>query len=233
MQAVTINNKIYSNEMYNIIKEAIKNKKSVYYNGLFISEKSLNLSVKNIKLNNNNLTFQYLTLKNDEIIKKIKEITLSSKESTTNKYYKVWYYDEQEKENVFDDLWIFIMNKLEEIEIDEIYFQILIENDLYIMNSDIFQELYRIMNEKSINYRFNSITTQIESYNSSLNLNNNDTLNTSFYVPFQILVEEKDKKLEYLLVGCIYIKCLKNKVFEVGNSHIIHINSNIINIKTK
>ena len=83
------------NEMYNIIKKAIKNEKEIFYVGSFISEEDLDRiyvgsfiskedfdrSIQKIKLNENNISFQFFTLEDDEVIKKIEEIIASSKES--------------------------------------------------------------------------------------------------------------------------------------------------------
>ena len=96
-----------------------------------------------------------------------------------------------------------------------VYFQILIENDLYIIDYSTFKELYKMMNEKSINYIFTK-KIKIKSSNPPLNFNSENALDTSFWLPFQILVENKEnnKTLSYILKGYTFIKCSNNEVIE-------------------
>ena len=216
------NTSINANEMFNIIKEAIKNKKPVYYRGLFVSKEDSHGPIQKMTLNKNNMSFRFFYLKDDEITKKIEETVAPlklSKESSSSD--KIWHLFEQEKKYAFDDLWLLIKNKI--LKEKSFAVQILIENDLYIINFNIFKELYKIMNEKSINYIFNDEICQIEDYNSLLNLNGKSTFDTSFMLlHFPIIVEkkEKDKKLEYLLIVFTSIDCSNKRVIEINDSTI-------------
>ena len=223
MQAVIESNKkwnvaINANEMCDIIKKAIKNKKPVIYYGLFQSiEKNPNTLIQKIKLNENNISFQFFTLKDDEVIKKIEETIASSKQSRENLTYYRWSISDQEKSGTFLDLSLVLSLVLEKMKL-YVYFQILIENDLYIINYSTFEELYKMMNKKSINYIFNEKTTEIKNCNPPLNFNSKNVLNTSFRLPFKILVEnnENNKILSYILAGYTSIKCSNNKFIKVG-----------------
>ena len=97
-----------------------------------------------------------------------------------------------------------------------VYFQILIEDNLYIIYYSTFEKLYKMMNEKSINYIFSEKTYQIKSCNPPLNFNSENVLDTSFWLPFEILVENKEnnKTLSYILTGYTFIKCSNNEVIE-------------------
>ena len=223
------------NEMYNIIKKAIKNEKEIFYVGSFISEEDLDRiyvgsfiskedfdrSIQKIKLNENNISFQFFTLEDDEVIKKIEEIIASSKESKKSSPFKAWYVSDQEKDDKFVDLWLLISKKIKSY----IYFQILIQDNLYIIHYSTFKKLYKMMNEKSINYIFNFQTSKIESCNPPLNFNSQNALDTSFYIPFDLLIEEevRDKKLEYILTGYCYVRCSNNEVIEINEADFISI----------
>ena len=223
MQAVIESNKkwnvaINANEMCDIIKKAIKNKKPVIYYGLFQSiEKNPNTLIQKIKLNENNISFQFFTLKDDEVIKKIEETIASSKQSRENLTYYRWSISDQEKSGTFLDLSLVLSLVLEKMKL-YVYFQILIENDLYIIYYSTFKELYKMMNKKSINYIFNEKTTEIKNCNPPLNFNSKNVLNTSFRLPFKILVEnnENNKILSYILAGYTSIKCSNNKFIKMG-----------------
>ena len=220
MQAVIESNKkwnvaINANEMCDIIKKAIKNKKPVIYYGLFQSiEKNPNTLIQKIKLNENNISFQFFTLKDDEVIKKIEETIASSKQSRENLTYYRWSISDQEKSGTFLDLSLVLSLVLEKMKL-YVYFQILIENDLYIIDYSTFKELYKMMNEKSINYIFTK-KVKIKSCNPPLNFNSENVLDTSFWLPFEILVENKEnnKTLSYILTGYTFIKCSNNEVIE-------------------
>ena len=226
------------NEMYNIIKKAIENEKPLYYHrsfscfsrekaieneklmyyhGLLVSENDLYKYIKKIKLNENEFYFPYLTLKDDEVIKKIEETISSSKQSKENLFYNIWSISDQEKNDAFIDLSLVLSLVFEEMKL-YVYFQILIENDLYIIYYSTFKELYKMMNKKSINYIFNEKTTEIKNCNPPLNFNSKNVLNTSFRLPFKILVEnnENNKILSYILAGYTSIKCSNNKFIKVG-----------------
>ena len=81
------------------------------------------------------------------------------------------------------------------------------------------------MNKKSINYIFNFQTLKIESCNPPLNFNSQNALDTSFYMPFDLLIEEevRDKKLAYLLRGYCYVRCSNNEVIEINEADVISI----------
>ena len=240
MQAVITDDKKSStlidvNEMYNIIKKAIENEKPLYYHrsfscfsrekaieneklmyyhGLLVSENDLYKYIKKIKLNENEFYFPYLTLKDDEVIKKIEETISSSKQSKENLFYNIWSISDQEKNDAFIDLSLVLSLVFEEMKL-YVYFQILIENDLYIIDYSTFKELYKMMNEKSINYIFTK-KVKIKSCNPPLNFNSENVLDTSFWLPFEILVENKEnnKTLSYILTGYTFIKCSNNEVIE-------------------
>ena len=227
MQAVITDDKksnavINANEMWDIIKEAIKNKKVILYRGSFQSiEKNSNTFIQRIKLSKNKLIFQYITLEDDEVTRKIEEIIASSKESKKSSPFKAWYVSDQEKDDKFVDLWLLISKKIKSY----IYFQILIQDNLYIIHYSTFKKLYKMMNEKSINYIFNFQTSKIESCNPPLNFNSQNALDTSFYIPFDLLIEEevRDKKLEYILTGYCYVRCSNNEVIEINEADFISI----------
>ena len=206
MQAVITDDKksnavINANEMWDIIKEAIKNKKVILYRGSFQSiEKNSNTFIQRIKLSKNKLIFQYITLEDDEVTRKIEEIIASSKESKKSSPFKAWYVSDQEKDDKFVDLWLLISKKIKSY----IYFQILIQDNLYIIHYSTFKKLYKMMNEKSINYIFNFQTSKIESCNPPLNFNSQNALDTSFYMPFEILAKNKEND-KYILTGFIHI----------------------------
>ena len=71
-----------------------------------------------------------------------------------------------------------------------------------------------MMNEKSINYIFNGKISQIESCNPPLNFNSKNALNTSFWLPFQILVKNKENN-KYILTDYIHITCSNNEVIKI------------------
>ena len=212
------------NEMYNIIKKAIENEEEIFYVGSFISEEDLDRiyvgsfiskedfdrSIKKITSNKNNTPFQFFILEDDEVIKKIEETIASSKESKKNSPYKAWYISDQEKDDKFDDLWLLISKKIESY----VYFQILIEDNLYIIYYSTFEKLYKMMNEKSINYIFNFQTSKIESRNPPLNFNSENALDTSFWLPFHILLKNKENN-KYILIGFIHITCSNNEVIKI------------------
>ena len=218
------------NEMYNIIKKAIENEEEIFYVGSFISEEDLDRiyvgsfiskedfdrSIQKIKLNENNISFQFFTLEDDEVIKKIEEIIASSKESKKSSSYKAWYISDQEKNDKFFDLWLLIGKKIKSY----VYFQILIEDNLYIIYYSTFEKLYKMMNEKSINYIFSEKTYQIKSCNPPLNFNSESALDSSFLLPFQILVETKENN-KYILTGYVHITCSNNEVIKITGCCIV------------
>ena len=116
MQAVITDDKksitlIDINEMYNIINKAIQNKKPVSYRGSFVSKEDSHGPIQKITLNKNNMSFRFFYLKDSEIIKKIQDITLSSKKSKKNKN-ESWLSYDQENEKEFCDLWLFARNRI-------------------------------------------------------------------------------------------------------------------------